>query len=754
MIDTKPLEVADFTLGITDYFIDGAPSAGQVMDNLVLNPNRKLVTRWGSEVVYDQLPQGNVRVSKITHLKDQIFLAFQSKRAYFDDGATWTELTGPGGGEFFTLGDAQSVIIDSEWREHLFFTNSEFSSPQKVFLNGTNTETVVNAGLPDVPAGVSVTNPTGVGSTYLYAVVLKHQYVVGTVTFLDRGPVFYYPTPVVGGTISGGNTTTVTLPVALVANENWDVANIDVEIYRTQNAGDVYYLIATVPLGTAAYVDGNTDAVISLNESIYTTGGILSNDTPPKAKFVHIVNDFGYYAHIKEGSEIDKSLVLQSKEGDPDSVPGLFNTRTEQPIVGLSSIFDRPIVLCDSYIYRIDDSFASDGSGGMSIRRIDDKAGCVSAQSIVQTHAGLFWAGVDGFFWTDGYRVAPISNHINITYKSITANANRRKNIQGKFDSSSQRIFWTVCKDDGTNEPDSIFCVDLKYGFLPSEGKPGATFTTWSGAEFKPCSNDFYNGEFYRGDTRGYVLRHKSSLFTDPSIDTAEAAVDWQNLTIMHTYKSCFLDFGSKFYRKFVPRVLISAANTTNLSLGIRSSNDNNRVTGTLKPIRYRNNITWGDSLPYWGDESARWNLQGIIEEWRRFPAGGLRCNYKQIILENAKTSIIDSDVLGPTVVNATLKTATLTGSFQWLPEMVDYCLLFEHDNYTNEFRVSASTATTATYEDPNSLGPPINGNYKFILKGFPKGEVLELNGYVLHWAYLSKSHTPFSASSLGSSPS
>lgn len=754
MIETKPLEIADFTFGITDYFIDGDPRSAQMMDNLVLNPNRKLVTRWGSVVVHDQLPQGSVRVSKITNLLTQIpLIAFQGKRCYFDDGAGFTELVGPGGASFFNLGDSQSVITDTEWREHLFFTNSEFASPQKVWVDDTGTERVQNAGLPDVPAGVSVSTPAGTGSTYLYSFCLKYTYKVGTVTFLDRGPVYTYPTAVVGGAITGGNTTTVTLPTALVAPENWDEANIEVEIYRTQDAGDVFYLVTTVPLGTVSYVDNNADTVIVTNETLYTTGDIASNDTPPKAKLVHVVNEFGYYAHIKEGTEIDKTLILQSKSADIDSVPAAFYTRAEQPVVGLSSIFDRPIVLCSRYIYRIDNNFADDGSGGMALRRIDDKAGCVSAQSVVRTHLGLFWVGATGFFWSDGFRVSAVSDHLNETFKTITLTDTRKKNIQGSFDPSTQRVTWSLSYADGTGEPDRVFVVDLKYGFLPDGNKPGATFTTWSGPEFKPTASAFINGSFYRGDTRGYILKHSPTFFTDPLINPVIASASWEKLTIKHTYKSCFMDFGAKFYRKFVPRILISAANTTNLSLGIRSSNDNNRVVSELKPIRYRGNITWGDDLPYWGDASARWNTQGVIEEWRRFPAGGLRCNYKQIILENAKAQIINSDVLGEVTVNTVTKTATLGGSHLWLSEMVDYYLLFEHDNYTNEFRVSAATSTTATYEDPYSNGPSLNGNYKFILKGYPKGEVLELNGYVIHWAYLSKSHTPYSASSQGGSP-
>ena len=177
-------------------------------------------------------------------------------------------------------------------------------------------------------------------------------------------------------------------------------------------------------------------------------------------------------------------------------------------------------------------------------------------------------------------------------------------------------------------------------------------------------------------------------------------------------------------------------------------------MKGELKPIRYKNNINWGDSLPLWGDPSALWNAQGLIEEWRRFPAGGLRCNYKQVIFENAKVNIVDSSLLGLATVNPVTNTATLGGSFQWLPNITDYFISFEHDNYTREFKITGRTPTTLTYEDTSNVDPAVSGNYKWIIKGKPKGEVLLLNGYVIHWAYISKSHTPFSGSSLGGNPS
>lgn len=752
-LETRPLEIEDFSLGITDYFIDGDVRHAQTMDNLFITPNGKPRSRWGSVPYNTQLDLGIFRVNKLTHISD-VVIAFQDRRAYASTTGSWAEILGPSGGTFMPTGNSNSVITDTEWQEQLFFSSSDFSSIQKLFVNNIGDYQVVNAGLPTLPAGFSTTLPAGAGSAYLYAAVISYTYQVGTVTYLDRGPVYFYPVTVEGGAISAGNTVTVTLPTTFASPENWDTANWKIEIYRTVSAGEEFYKLGQVNFGVASFIDNVEDSALQSNEQLYTTGGDSSNGTPPKAKYVHVVNDFGYYAHIKEGSEIQSAEIRQSKSGDPDSVPASFNAYTEQPITGLSSIYDKPIVLCTDYIYRIDNFFGDDGSGGMLLRRIDSKAGCVSQQSLVQTHLGLFWAGKDGFYWSDGFRVVNITDHLNETYKFFVNTDLKKDRICGTFDPGNQRVIWTVANKDAlTSEPNAWIVLDLKYPFLPGQGNRGGCFTTASGGDsFAPTQVLALGNYIYRGDTRGYVLRHGIEFLSDPSINTLVAPNSWGTQTILFSYESCFLDFGSKFYRKWIPRILVSADNTTNLSLAIESSNDNDRVMGELKPIIYRNNVTWGEPLPLWGDPTAQWNKQGLIEEWRRFPAGGLRCNYKQIKFSNALINITSSELLGQTVVDPALNTATLTGSFEWIPDIVDYFISFEHDNFTRNFRITAQTLTTLTYEDAEGTDPSSPGTYSWILRGKPKGEVLLLNGYVIHWTFISKSHTPFSAGSSGGS--
>lgn len=741
MIETQPLEVTDFTGGITDYFLDGNPNQAKTMDNFIIDPNRRLRTRWGSQLFIDeQIPLGQFRVSALTFLNDDL-LTFAQRKVYEISGGSFSELLGPNSDPLFPSGDTNSIVSFSEWQGHLFLANDAYSSVQKIYKDNLGAYQVRNAGLPEVPSGVSIANPAGAGFTYLYAFNLKYTYQVGGTTFIDRGPVYFYPTEVTGGEL-GANTAVITLPGALATVENWDDANIEIEIARTVNGGTDYFVVDSVTLGTLNYNDNNTDATISANEALYTSAGTFSYDTPPKCKYVHVVNDTGYYANVMVGSDEDIFTVKQSIPGDPDSVPASFEAFTEQEIVGLSSIFDRPIVLCKKFIYRIDNIISDTGVGNMDLRRIDDRAGCVSNSSIVQTHKGLFWAGENAFYYTDGFTVRKISDNINITYEQFVANETRKSRIVGVYDSSNDRVIWSVSVDDGGNEPDQVYVLDLKWDI-----RDQSTFTTWSGGDsFKPTALAVNANKIYRGDTRGYVFEHSDDYFTDPKIDTSISPVNWEVQTIIHDYKSCFVDFGSKFYRKFVPRILISADNTTNLSLAINSSNDNNRVTGELQPIVYKNNITWGDSLPLWGDATARWNYQGIVEEWRRFPTPGVRCNYKQVQITNATVDILDSTLLSQATVDSTAKTAVLSGSYVWIPGIVDYVISFAVDNYEQEYTVTSSTGNTLVFAD--SEGSSMDGTFDFKIRGKPKGEVLSLNGYVIHWAYISKSHTPFSAGS------
>lgn len=267
-IETKPLEVIDFTGGITDFFIDGPVTHYEEADNLLINVNKKLFTRPGSALFHEeQLPLGVFRVNSLIFYDDDLFV-FQNRRAYYVDSGTWAELEGPPSDGFFPTGSTDMVISWSQWQGHIFLGNDDYSSPQKMYKDSGGNYQVRNAGLPAVPSGVLVGTPTGAGETYLYSFLLSYDYSVESVTFEDKGPVYLYPTAITGGAITGGNTVSITLPVALSSPENWDSSNIKIEIYRTVSGGDTFYKVGETTLGTTPFVDGIPDTTLQNNETL------------------------------------------------------------------------------------------------------------------------------------------------------------------------------------------------------------------------------------------------------------------------------------------------------------------------------------------------------------------------------------------------------------------------------------------------------------------------------------------------------
>jgi len=144
------------------------------------------------------------------------------------------------------------------------------------------------------------------------------------------------------------------------------------------------------------------------------------------------------------------------------------------------------------------------------------------------------------------------------------------------------------------------------------------------------------------------------------------------------------------------------------------------------------------------------WNAEGLIEQWRRFPARGLRWSYLQIQVQNAYTVITNSDTLGTATFGAVPNTALLddAATTDWPEAAVGYDMTTEVDGYTRAFPVIARTPDTLSLLDPQNVLP--GGSLRWELKGYPKSEVFNMLGLTLHWASLSKSQSTFETGDSG----
>lgn len=736
MIETQPLEIEDFSGGLTDNFMDGAPNAYFEADNFIVTFNKKLYTRPGSELnslINPQIPSGAVRIGAIIPFEGTL-LVQSAKKIFFED-VTYQTLLGPSGNDVFSLGSTANFASWAEWNSHLFLTNDAFAKPVKIYKDGSNVLRARTAGLPALASSPSIAGTAGAFS-YLYAFVHKYAYSVGNLGFEDQGPI----TIVQASNLDAPDVNPInisSIPVLVNgAGDNYDTANIKIEIYRTIDGGDTFFYVGEVTNGTTIYVDTVSDNTLLVSETLYSTGGILDKEPPPLCKYIHVTNNFAYYAYLQEGGVEFSNIIQQSFENDPDSTNPLFRVRVEDTIMGINSFNFTPIVFCRNSLYRLDGTYNADGSGLLDKQKISDTVGCVSNRSIVRTSKGTFFAGNDGFYWTDGFQVMKVSTEFNSRYLALE----QKEKITGTYNVLEERVLWTCKRDGGSADNDSIFVLDLRFGI-----RPDSCFTTWSGkASFAPTALAYFNDKIIRADYRGFLFRHDETIYTDVIVDLLATPSDWYKQSIIYDYVSCAFKFGTSYMRKWVTRIVATASNETNLALQINSINDKGRRFASLRPITYKNTVIWGDEDLSWGEPDIIWNYEGVIEEQRRFPAKGIRCSYKQVQFTNAEVVISTSDIEGNAIVNGALKTATLVNlaNADWVKNAVDYYLSFSNDNYTRQYRVSARSPDTLTFEDVQNFAP--TGNFAWKLTGVPKNQVLNLLSYCLHYAVLGKTQVDF----------
>lgn len=395
MISTQPLALDDFSGGITDHYVNGRPNQAQKMTNLLVLNNKSAMMAPGSELddtTNPAIPAGNQRIGELINFNNNNALLVQSaKRIYYRDPSAYSTLNGPTTNPAFNLGSTSDHVSHTQWRAHLFATNGAFANPVKIFRNGSGALTLVQAGLPLLASNPVITPGAAGAGSYLYTFTHRYTYTVGSEEFVDESALTTVAVTNSGDPGTNPNAISAIPVLANGASGNYDTASIKIRIYRTIDGGTTFYLLGEVANGITVFTDNFSDSAIVTNDLLYTTGGVVENDPPPLAKFIHIVNNTAYYGFIKEGSEILKTQIRQSIKDDPDSVPAAFFDEMEDELTGLSSIQSIPIITCKKHIYRLEGSFDEFGRGFINHIRIHDTAGCISNRSLVQAENKLFW---------------------------------------------------------------------------------------------------------------------------------------------------------------------------------------------------------------------------------------------------------------------------------------------------------------------------------------------------------------------------
>jgi len=492
------LTVKNWFGSLTDFYIGEDPTSYQQADNLDVDDFGKLNSRRGTTLDFTtSMARARVPASVSTRRiglmvpqktgtnGDFTIVKQVGEKLHYDNGTTMNELVGPSSASAFALSSpitSETVFSYADWNNHSFVTHeSPFQKPVMIYNDSGGSLRLRTAGLPI--AANTFTATGGSGANYVYALVYKYSYTVGSISYVMRSaPQLKEFTNIGTATPSSSPAVTVgSIPVLANANgEHYDTTTIKVEVYRTTNNGAVLYYVGEVTNGTTSLADTVTDNTLINNEALYTMDGSVDNDRPPKCKYLHGTSDFVYYAHAYEvgadGSDLQlqPQRLYQSKRGNPNAVPGSFYVDMEEPIVGVSSIRSIPIVFCQNSIYRIDGFYDDLGRGGMVAKKISDRVGCSGHLSIVQSLEGLFFAGNDDFYFTDGYQVEGTSGRkqkIKTTYRSLVDTTLKRKRICGAFDVSENKVLWACYNPKETTSDNArIFALDV----------PSKAITTYS----------------------------------------------------------------------------------------------------------------------------------------------------------------------------------------------------------------------------------------------------------------------------------
>jgi hypothetical protein len=172
------LERLDFSGGFTDNVFDNDPTRCARNDNLLVDDNRKLIQRPGSEILDSgsyQLPTGESRVAKIFQFEDESFLLAQNgKRIFYHDQNSWKEILGPDGNSALGGDGGESTQISvSPWKGHLFITDNRGGRPIQIYMDENGSLQVRTAGLPQMAETENFTLSTVISQAQTLALELK-----------------------------------------------------------------------------------------------------------------------------------------------------------------------------------------------------------------------------------------------------------------------------------------------------------------------------------------------------------------------------------------------------------------------------------------------------------------------------------------------------------------------------------------------------------------------------------------------------
>lgn len=296
-------------------------------------------------------------------------------------------------------------------------------------------------------------------------------------------------------TATGGVLLTVTAPFLTQKK------NVSVAIYRTKANGSIYYLV-TDPIAllypdsgqiSVSFTDGYADGSLNGRPTLYTTGGVLENNTPQPSVALLSHNNRLVYLDSE-----NRNTVYYTKSYTPGvglSPSGNLLVQVDSKIGDLTALgeIDEKLIIFSqtSAAYMVGDGATDTGSGSTFSfpQRIACDSGCDSHRSIAVTPQGIMRKTMKGTYLMDR---ALVDHYIGAEAEAYNGQKITAAHV---IADKSQVRFLT---DSG---------LTLVYDYLMSQW---STFTNHTG-----LSADIVNGLYVYARSDGRIFEESPGSYLD-----------------------------------------------------------------------------------------------------------------------------------------------------------------------------------------------------------------------------------------------
>lgn len=472
-------------------------------------------------------------------------------------------------------------FVTSELGEQLHIVGGVLQSYDGASVNETGM-----AVFPETISSSLINGGNLPNGTYQYSVVYA---------WIDNNGQIHRSAPSIGleVVISGGGLHNVQLVIPTLRITKKE--NVFIEVYRTENAGTLFYKVTSntsltlndKTVDTITYVDTKTDAQILSGEILYTTGGVLENIAPPSAS---MITTWKNRLVIKSSDE--PNVLLYSKirnEGYPvefsDTLRIVVDPRGGD-ITALGVLDDKLIIFKQNSVHMQ----AGDGPNNLGQQSdfglpqlITSDAGCVDVNSVVETPDGLMFKSKKGIYM--------ISRGASLEYVgSEVEKYNKSRVTAAKLVQDSNQVRF-ILEDN--------LCMVYDYFY-----KQWSTFTNHEGVG---ATN--YQSKFTFAKANGDIYVENDTKWTDgANAVPMKVVTSWLKLADFQGFQRLY-------------KFLLLGEYKSKHRLRVKVGYDFNSVFTQeviVNPFVVLNPVAYGDSSPY-GEEPV-YGGSNPLYQWRFFP--------------------------------------------------------------------------------------------------------------------------------------